>query len=125
MPRESTLINDVEGDPIVELQDIVDDRTVGALYRLIDFVDEPARIELRRLLTRIKEQRLKPTVYVHPVRSRKHPYAIGWDDNARPWQRAGNLYLYPLIGRAEEGKLSPAAEGKEDAIWIWCCLAAA
>lgn len=125
MPRASTLINDVEGEPIVELQDIADDRTVGALYRLIDFADEPGRIELRRLLDRIKEQRLTPTVHVYPVRSRKHPYAIGWDDNNRPWPRVGNLYVYPLVGRMEEGKLSPAAEGQEDAIWIWCCLAAA
>jgi hypothetical protein len=124
VPRDATLINGIEGEPVAELTGIEENRSVEALKRLLEFGVHPqAADKLREFIGRIQGG-LTPRIFVHPVRSRKVPYAVGWDDVDRPWSRVGNIYVYALAGQMIGSALMPVPAGEEDTLMVFCCLAA-
>ncbi len=116
-------VHGVTGERIPHLEYLADSRSL-AILRLLEFeVDTDGQDELLRLIGRyFGTPHLQ--VFLTPVRSNTAPFAVGVDQNQRPWKRCGNLYTLVHTGRMSGDTLMPAANGEENAVMIWVCLAA-
>lgn len=113
----------ISGDPIAHLVELEEMRSSEALTMLLPEVDTEGEHELRRLMDLCSG---KKDVRIHfaAVRTSTPPYMVGVDVNRRYWPRRGNLYVCVHIGTVCNGTLEMTEKDKEDAVWIWLCLAA-
>ncbi len=117
-------VHGISGDRIPHLEYLADSRSLAVLRLLQTEVDAEGQDELLRLIGRYFGLP-GVMIFLTPVRSATEPYAVGVDQNRRPWKKSGDLYSMAHVGTMINGSWCPAPKGEEDAVWIWLCLAAA